>query len=227
MFAPRRWSAMLFCLALLTSACGSGSASVEVGSEGDDGGAAQTSAPADGAGEGTAPARSNGPEAMDSVGITGDGLSAFNADQADPALGTVAPGFTTSAYDGSDVAVGTDGRAKVIGFLVHWCPHCQAEVPVLVDYFANNDLPDNVDVVAVSTGFDEDRGNWPPSAWFDRENWPFPVAIDSAASEIAVAYGMTSFPYFVVVGADGTVLERVAGGQTPESFAALLATAAS
>ena len=30
-------------------------------------------------------------------------------------------------FDGADVAIANDGRAKLILFLAHWCPHCQEQ----------------------------------------------------------------------------------------------------
>ena len=39
----------------------------------------------------------------------------------------------------------------MVVFLAHWCPHCQAEVPELVE-LAKEGVFDGVDVTAVATG---------------------------------------------------------------------------
>jgi hypothetical protein len=48
------------------------------------------------------------------------------------------------------------------------------------------------------------------------------VLRDSDDSEVADAYGLRSFPYFVVVGTDGRVRARVSGGQSLEGWEYLL-----
>lgn len=38
------------------------------------------------------------------------------------------PDVDGETFAGERVIVGSDGRPKVVMFLVHWCPHCQAGV---------------------------------------------------------------------------------------------------
>ena len=64
---------------------------------------------------------------------------------------------------------------------------------------------DGIDVTAVATGTNADAANYPPSAWLKREDWPFPVMADSADGTAANAYGLSAYPYFVLVDADGKV----------------------
>ena len=35
----------------------------------------------------------------------------------------------------------TDGKAKAIFFVAHWCPHCQAEIPRLSEWLKTHGLP--------------------------------------------------------------------------------------
>ena len=129
----------------------------------------------------------------------------------DPAVGQDMPALTGSAFDGSPVKIASDGRPKVLFFLAHWCPHCQNEVPVIVDYLEDEGEPDGVDLFGVSTAVDDSRPNFPPSAWLDRENWPLPVLADSEGGTAAEAYGVSGFPFFVAIDADGKVVGRHAG----------------
>ena len=105
-----------------------------------------------------------------------------------------------------------DGQPKVVLFLAHWCPHCQAEVELLSDMFATDGKPAGVEVIAVSTSVDQGAGNYPPSAWFLREGWPLPVLRDSAQRDLAQGYGLNAFPFIVAVDGDGTVISRSSGG---------------
>ena len=76
------------------------------------------------------------------VTFVGDFLPPFEGAAVDPAVGAAAPGFAATTFDGVEVSVQPgDGTAKVIGFFAHWCPHCQRELPRIVDWLANNQLP--------------------------------------------------------------------------------------
>lgn len=145
------------------------------------------------------------------VTITGTALPELPESGADPAVGTTAPTLSGFTFDGTPVAVDPAKGPVMLVFLAHWCPHCQREVPVIVDWAASGDVPDGLQVIAVTTAVVPDRENFPPSAWMEREAWPFPVLADSAGSEAAQAFGLSGFPFSVVIDTDGTVLGRVAG----------------
>ena len=134
----------------------------------------------------------------------------------------MAPSFDATTFAGATVQIRPgDGIGYVIGFFAHWCPHCQAEVPKLVEWIARGGIPDGVKIIAVSTGVRLDRGN-PPKAWFDSESWPEAVVRDDDDSSLGQAYGLRSFPYFVVVGADGRIRGRLGGGLIPQQWDWLL-----
>ncbi len=162
------------------------------------------------------------------VSIEGASLPTYEGTQPDPALQTVAPAFAATSFDGIEMSVQPgDGTAKVIGFFTHWCPHCQRELPRIADWLNNNPLPAGVEVIAVSTSVDAGRGNYPPSEWFETEQWPAAVARDSQTNEIASAYGLRGFPYTVAVNADGNVVARVSGELSDQDWESLLAFVAS
>ena len=146
------------------------------------------------------------------VSVEGAHLPRFEGEEPDPAMEMRAPAFAATSFDGTEVSVlPGDGTAKVIGFFAHWCPHCQRELPRIADWMADNRLPAGVEVIAVSTAVDPGGPNYPPSAWFEEEQWPAVVVRDSADDEIAEAYGLRGFPYTVGIDADGRVVARVAG----------------
>lgn len=143
--------------------------------------------------------------------------------QPDLAIGTTPPILSAQTFNGDRVQLGNDGVARLYGFFAHWCPHCQADLPRTVKWLADNQLPDNVDVVAVSTSVDPTAANYPPSAWFERENWPGTGLIDDDENSLATGMGVSSFPYWVAVNADGAVVQRADGELTDEQFSALIA----
>lgn len=142
----------------------------------------------------------------------------------DPAVGTTIPTVTGQDFDGNDLTIaGDDGKAKVIVFVAHWCPHCQREVPRLVEHLDDVPMPDDVELLTVSTSVQPGAENYPPQEWLDEEGWSAPVLADDEASTVAQAFGLSSFPYFVAVDADGKVVERASGELTTDQFDALVA----
>jgi len=125
------------------------------------------------------------------------------------------PTLTGTGLDGAPVTLPTAGRPTMIMFVAHWCPHCQAEVPVVQRWVDDGGLPPGVDLVTVSTAADDRRPNYPPADWLASEGWTAPVLADDADEAAAQAAGLTAFPFFVAVDAEGEVVGRVSGELTP------------
>ena len=142
--------------------------------------------------------------------ITGDPLPELPREGDDPAAGLPVPTVEGTDFTGKPVAISADGRPKVLLFLAHWCPHCQAEVPVIQEWVNSGGLPDGVDLISVATGIDPNAPNYPPDAWLQREGWTAPVLVDPS-NTVAQAYGLPAYPYFVFVGPDGKVVARTIG----------------
>lgn len=140
------------------------------------------------------------------VGITGP--------DTDPAFGAVAPTLTGTAFnydDQREVVIEADGAAKVVYFLAHWCPHCQAEVPLIQNLIDQGQVPDGLDIYAVSTSVDPGRGNFPASTWLQEEGFSPTVIRDDDASSALLAYGSGGFPYAVYLDGENRVLARSSG----------------
>jgi thiol-disulfide isomerase/thioredoxin len=159
-----------------------------------------------------------------SVSVSGTPLPQYDsAVSPDPAVGDTIPTLEgKSVFDGTPVKIAPDGKPQLVLFVAHWCPHCQAEVPRMVS-LAKDGVFDGVHVTAVATGTNEAADNWPPSAWLHDVDWPFAVLADSADGTAAKAYGLSAYPYFVFVAADGTVAGRGTGELTPEQVTANIA----
>jgi thiol-disulfide isomerase/thioredoxin len=148
------------------------------------------------------------------VTVEGATLAAFPTDgTADAVVGQAAPTLVGASFDGSPVTIdpGSTGLPTAIWFVAHWCPHCNAEVPRIVSLQRQGKLPSGVDVYGVSTGVNPAAPNYPPSTWFANEGWPFRVLADDDQATAATAYGLPSYPYLVVLDADGNVIARHAG----------------
>lgn len=169
-----------------------------------------------------------GIEETRTVSVNGTPLPEYESDAGgDAAVEKTIPEVTGKSFDGSPVEIRNDGRAKVIIFVAHWCPHCQKEIPLLADWLESNKLPDGVDLYTVSTGVTSNRPNYPPSAWLEKEGWTVKTLADSEEGTVADAFGLTAFPYFVASDASGKVVVRASGEISTDAFADLGRRAAS
>ena len=157
------------------------------------------------------------------VETTGDPLPYFDVSSgSDPAIGSIIPEVRSQGFDGTPASIENDGVPKMILFLAHWCVHCQREVPVLQSWIDQNGVPAGVDLVSVATSISDVRPNYPPDRWLRREGWTQRVLVDDETSRVANAFGLSSFPYYVLVNGDGNVVLRLAGEQQPDSVGVLL-----
>jgi len=164
------------------------------------------------------------------VVLTGDPLPPFaGGDAADPleGQGVPAPSATALTMAGEEVVIGPGaGRGQVLVFLAHWCPVCQQEVPTLAEVVRSIGVPDGVELVAIMTGLDPGRPNWPPDSWLEREGLVATVVRDDAQGSLLRAYGLNAYPAWAVLGPDGTVLGRRTGLLDAGSIVSLMAAAA-
>jgi cytochrome c biogenesis protein CcmG/thiol:disulfide interchange protein DsbE len=137
----------------------------------------------------------------------------------DPAIGKAAPPIVGQGFDGQKVTFASDGTPRIVLFLAHSCPHCQAEVPRIVELAESGKL-DGVQIDTVTTNTSKSQPNYPPSKWLSDEDWPFsPVLLDDKKLRAFFGYGGDAFPYFVFVGADGLVKARITGELGKEALA--------
>ena len=142
----------------------------------------------------------------------------------DPEIGYLAPSFKAQLNNGSELITidPADGKVRLIGFFAHWCPHCQREVPRVSKWLEENGVPTEIEILAVSTAVREGTPNYPPSKWFIKERWPTDIYLDNQDNDLAAAYGLAGFPYWVLVDARGRVVHRSSGELTEEQFGSLV-----
>jgi cytochrome c biogenesis protein CcmG, thiol:disulfide interchange protein DsbE len=165
------------------------------------------------------------------VEIEGDPLPLFTPGGADPALGRVPPTIIGEDYTGFTHQISPDtADPTLVVFLAHWCPACNEEVPVLIRLRDEGRLPENLQVFGVMTGVAPDRPNFPPSRWIEQMGWPWSVVADNIDFDREVfvaadAYGLSAFPYLVVIN-DGVVTSRWSGSLPIDELEARINAAA-
>lgn len=147
------------------------------------------------------------------VTVEGDPLPFLQSGSADAAVGLTAPTVTGESLDGEQLTIGPGENAKIVVMLAHWCPHCQAEVPIIQNWVESGGLPEGVDIygTTVLTNRLQDGDTWPPSEWLASEGWTIPTIKDDQAGSIVEAYGMQGTPTYVVLGPDNENLGRLSG----------------
>ena len=177
---------------------------IVAGGSNDSGSSDTTKAPS---GDGSVSAGENQP-----VQVVGEVLEALPESSDDSTIGLTAPTLNGYAFDGSNLSVTPgDGKPYMLVFLAHWCPHCNREIPRLIEWQASGAIPADLQIIGVSTAVASDRPNYPPSQWLVAKGWPWPVMVDSEAMDAAEAYGVSGYPFFALVGADGKVKVRGSG----------------
>ena len=154
--------------------------------------------------------------AFGDVTVDGATLPVFEAGTNDPALGVPGPVLNGADEDGNALTIGGPGEPRIVMFLAHWCSHCQREVPRVTDYLAQNDV--DVEFLSVATGSNATAVNYPPSVWLEREEWPVPTIYDDAANTAGTAYGLSGFPFWVILDSDGVVQSRFSGELSTEQL---------
>jgi thiol-disulfide isomerase/thioredoxin len=122
--------------------------------------------------------------------------------------GETVPGYRAPRLGGGTVAWSDhSGRPVVLSLWAPWCPHCQAELPVLDRVM--QDYP-AVGFTTIATSIDPSR---PPSAeaFMADKGLSFPVAVDDGNGTLASAFGLKVFPTLYFVNSDGTVAQEMEG----------------
>jgi cytochrome c biogenesis protein CcmG/thiol:disulfide interchange protein DsbE len=159
------------------------------------------------------------------VTVDGQPLPTLEDPTDDPAVGMPAPALHGTDYAGEpvDIVPGSGGPMLIV-FLAHWCPHCNAEVPRLLEWKDSGAVPPELQVFGVSTGVNPDYPNYPPGQWLKDKGWTWPVLADDVQSSAATAYGLPGYPMFTLVDADGNVVARNSGEIPIDDLNALIAS---
>ena len=151
------------------------------------------------------------PAEQQPVAVEGTDLVSLPDGGEDPAVGLAAPTVDGYTFDGTPMEITPGGTAKMVVFLAHWCPHCNREIPRILEWAEAGRVPEGLEIVGVATGTDESAPNYPPSTWLADLGWTYPTLADSPEFRAAQAYGVSGFPFFTIVDDTGKVLGRFSG----------------
>ena len=98
------------------------------------------------------------------------------------------------------------GRILLLDFWATWCPPCVIEIPELNAFYAS-ERDRGVALLAISVD-EEDRETI--DAWVREKGVEYPVALGSES--LARRYGAHAYPFHVLVGPEGHVLEVLEPG---------------
>lgn len=150
-------------------------------------------------------------ERFPAVSIEGAPLPVLERSGYDPAAGRPVPVVSGTTVTGRPIRLTEAGRPTMIFVIAHWCPHCNNEVPKIVEWMESGRAPDGIRFTAVSTATNPAAPHYPPAEWLEQERWPVPTLADSRSGEAARALGTPGYPYIVFVRSDGTVHARSSG----------------
>lgn len=139
-------------------------------------------------------------------------LPEFSDTGEDAAVGKAAPVAEAKDFDGTVRRVPVKGKATMLVFAAHWCPHCGREVPLIAKWMQDNGQK-GAEVVLASTAVKPAAVNYPPADWLTRTGYKGLVVADDENGTLANAYGATGWPTIVFINADGKVVKRTSGEQ--------------
>jgi peroxiredoxin len=143
--------------------------------------------------------------------------AANNGSGAGPSVGQPAPDFTLpDTYSKTYSLSQFKGQVVMLEFMAPWCPHCQADAPMMNDVY-NKYKDKGVQVLGVSaTNWDRNYETNGPNAtptpismgdlvWFrDQFQVAYPLLFDPSL-QAANNYGIQGYPTVVIVGKDGNI----------------------
>ncbi len=156
------------------------------------------------------------------VSVEGQRLAGFDPEGDDPAVGDTAPTVSGLTFEGAEIEIAPGDEPKLVVFVAHWCPHCQREVPKIVSWLEDSGTPEGLAMMVVATATDQNRPNYPPSEWLEEEGLDLPTMADDSRGTAAEAYGLSGYPYFVLLDADNKVIARDTGELSTEELDGLV-----
>lgn len=157
-----------------------------------------------------------GVAALAGLGGAGLALRKFSLNEIDePALAALW-GMSFETPDGAQLSLSAmRGRPLLINFWATWCPPCVEELPLLDSFFREN-KSNGWQVIGLAV----DRLE-PVQAFLARQSLGFPIALAGMAG-ISLSKSMGNvgggLPFTVVLGANGTMLERKIGKVAPHDL---------
>jgi len=129
-----------------------------------------------------------------------------------------APDFTLERLEGGSLRLSDlRGKTVLIDFWATWCPPCVLEIPELNALYASR-TRDRFEIIAISL---DEEPREVLQQWVEQHDMQYPVGL--GRMDLAELYRAEQFPFHILVGPDGRVLESLSPGfHDRDEFAALL-----
>lgn len=128
------------------------------------------------------------------------------------AIGNDAPHFELKDNNGKVVSLSDfEGKIIVLDFWGTWCPPCLNEIPKLKSFYEKN----KKDIVLIGIACNEEKDVW--NAAIKNYGLEWPQLINSDKNDIAVMYGINTYPTKIVIDRNLKVVKRFVGA-TEEFF---------
>ena len=132
---------------------------------------------------------------------------ALGCREATPPATRTAPAFDLELVGGGRVSLDSlRGQTVIVDFWATWCPPCLLEIDEL-NALQEEFHATGVRILAISI---DTLSTEELARWVTEHRVAYPVALGS--SDLAASYGADAFPFHVLVGPDGTVLEQLESG---------------
>jgi thiol-disulfide isomerase/thioredoxin len=153
--------------------------------------------------------------------VTGSALPRFNSDSPAKGDGLPLPTIRGQSPKGESITTTPTAGKQVVIVAAPWCPHCNRELPQLLNALQSGALG-QPKITLVVSGQDPNSDNWPPGNWvYNTIQWQAstaPVLLDDKSGTAATALGLPAYPYFVFVDSQGRVGSRATGEISVDTF---------
>lgn len=127
--------------------------------------------------------------------------------------GKSAPDFTLNDMNGKDFRLSAlfgQGKYIVVDFWGSWCSWCIKGFPAMKEYY--NRYKDKLEIVGVACYDKEER--WKDAVVRNQVPWQHVISPDGTTE---VRYGVTAYPFKIIVSPEGTVIKSFKG-ETAEFY---------